>query len=73
MKHIALTSSNITRDAQVYTGPEQYPSPIDEGWTDWNDAQIYIGVYEGSEIDARRRAAKFAGINPESVVLITTE
>ena len=70
MRYIALTSSSITRDAQVYAGSERYPSPLDDGWMDWNEARIYIGVYEGTEEEARAQAALYACIAPESVVLI---
>lgn len=70
MRYIALTSSSITRDAQVYAGPARDPHPLDEGWTDWNEARIYIGIYEGTEDEARAWAARYAGIAPGSVELI---
>ena len=71
-KYVAIIDSEFVRDAQVMLDPDA--DPINEdAWEDWGgsgDPQIFLGVFEGTEEQAKQLAAESAGVSPEIVSLI---
>lgn len=66
-KHIAVIKSSAVRDVQFCTNEDHDPED-DDAWQDLENAEIYLGVFEGP--DALEKAARYANTVPWNIRLI---
>lgn len=65
--YIALIRDGAVRDVQVCTN-EQWDHCDDDSWQDYDGAEIYLGMFDGS--DALEKAAEGTGIAPGNIRLV---
>jgi hypothetical protein len=68
-KFVAVIESRAVRDVQFCNNIIADPM-CDEGWEDYPNAEIYLGVYEGERMDVLAQAAADAETDPYNIRLI---
>lgn len=71
-KFVAIIDSEFVRDAQIMTDPNDDPDD-EKSWVDCGgsgDPQVFLGIYEGTEEQARSLAAQEADVDEDIVTLI---
>lgn len=68
-RYIAVIKSCAIHDVQVCTDTNHDPTNED-AWEDVNDAEVYLGIFDGPEADALQNAAVFGRTDPYNIQLI---
>lgn len=72
MRYVAIIDEEFTRDMQLLSDVNADPDD-DDNWEDWGgsgSAQVFLGIYSGSERTAKELAAQENGVSPEHVSLV---
>lgn len=65
--YLVLVDSKAVRDVQICPDTELDPSA---DWSDWNNADLFLGIRRGTEEEVRAWAAEEAGTDPDNIRLI---
>lgn len=68
-KYVGVLKSSAVRDVQAAKIPDA--DPLDDGaWYDVENAELYLGIYQGTYGDCLEKAAAFAMTDPANIVLV---
>lgn len=67
-RYVATIRSGAVRDAQFCTNELCEPDD-DAAWLDIEDAEVYLGIFSGTEAEALDAAAEYAGTHPHNIQL----
>lgn len=70
-KYAAVIISSAIRDAQVCSVGIEDADPLDDGmWTDTENLEGYLGIYEGTRKDVLKQAAKYGNTVESNIRLV---
>lgn len=70
-RYIAIVKSSAVRDAQVCKDAEL--DPTESEWFDIKDPELYLGIFQGTREEARKKAAGYGCTDPLNIRLIKIE
>ena len=70
----AMFRSTAVRDTQVYFGNEADPDPMDDdAWHDMTTAEVFIGLFFGTESEVLEKVAEREGCLPCHIRLVRVD
>lgn len=70
-KYVAVIISSAIRDAQVCSIDTEDADPLDDDmWMDTENLEGYLGIYEGTQEDVLKQAAKYGNTDESNIRLV---